>query len=418
MKFSAKTGAAAASLSMATIMIAACSSTEQTTSTGARSTTTSATTAATPTAALAATTNVATTTAATTTVAPTTTQAPVNDAAIAATRAMFADITDDDPGCSVAVARNGKVVFAEAYGAASLNPTVPMTTESLFDIGSTSKQFTATALQLLVDRSLADWDAPLSTYYPDFPQWAATVTLRQVATHQSGIPDYIGLLNSAGVANEDNVSVPQMLDSIAKVDKLDFAPGSSWAYSNSNYVLMGGIIEQLAKMSLAQFIETQLMTPANMAGQWDLGTPIEGKALSYSRPDATTPWTEVDWNWPQYGDGGVITNPSSVALWGSQYFSPTIGTTDINTQRFDGAAEVPAGQLAQTASRYGLGIAEENVEGLGRVLQHSGGWESYITGFAVAPERKTVVANTCTSIESAAVNNPNSTVELLAVWAA
>ena len=96
------------------------------------------------------------------------------DAAAAAfTRSLFADLHGDDPGCTVAVGRDGAVVFAEAYGAARLDPFEPMTVDTVVDIASVSKQFTATAILLLAERGAVDLDAPLSTYLPDLPAWAS-----------------------------------------------------------------------------------------------------------------------------------------------------------------------------------------------------------------------------------------------------
>jgi CubicO group peptidase (beta-lactamase class C family) len=90
------------------------------------------------------------------------------------------------------------VVFAEAYGAAHLDPFAPMTVDTVVDIGSVSKQFTATAILLLAERGAIDLDAPLSTYLPDLPAWASQPTIAQLIHHQSGIPDYLDLLVDRG----------------------------------------------------------------------------------------------------------------------------------------------------------------------------------------------------------------------------
>ena len=117
------------------------------------------------------------------TTAPTTTAASIGtvdtdgDAAAAEfTRSLFTRLHGDDPGCTVAVGRGGAVVFAEAYGAARLDPFEPMTVDTVVDIGSVSKQFTATAILLLAERGKVDLDAPLSTYLPDLPAWASRPT--------------------------------------------------------------------------------------------------------------------------------------------------------------------------------------------------------------------------------------------------
>jgi CubicO group peptidase (beta-lactamase class C family) len=342
------------------------------------------------------------------------TVAPDNDAAIAATRALYADVGPDTPGCSVAIARDGTVIFTEAYGAASFNPTVPLTPEMSFDIGSTSKQFTATGVQLLVDRGLVDWNAPVSTYFPEFPAWAGTITVLQLAHHTSGVPDYIGTLLDSGVAFEARVTNDELIKTIASYEALEFEPGSSWRYSNSNYVLLGALIERIASQSLATFMETEIFPKAAMTAEWDDGNPIPGQAASYARSADSEPWNELKWQWPQLGDGGVIATAAQVATWGSQYFAPTVGTAAINSQRVEGA--VPMVLDGKTLGNYGLGIMTNDVDGLGQVFEHSGGWEAYATAFSVSPDNKLVAASTCLSGTGPTVTNQTLGVDLLKAW--
>ena len=154
------------------------------------------------------------------------------------TRRQFANLRGDDPGCTVAVGRDGAVVFAEAYGAARLDPFEPMTVDTVVDIGSVSKQFTATAILLLAERGEVDLDVPLSTYLPDLPAWASQTTVAQLIHHQSGIPDYIELLVERGfTVTESSPTIADALAAFSDVRDLLFAPGARWEYSNSNYFL-------------------------------------------------------------------------------------------------------------------------------------------------------------------------------------
>ncbi|HEX3088117.1 MAG TPA: serine hydrolase domain-containing protein, partial [Ilumatobacteraceae bacterium] len=160
------------------------------------------------------------------------------------TRSLFKKLSAGEPGCTVAVGRDGTVVFAEAYGAARLDPLEPMTVDTVVDIGSVSKQFTATAVLLLAERGKIDLDAPLSTYLPDLPAWASRPTIAQMIHHQSGIPDYIDLLLDRGFT--ETGSSPTIADALAAlgdVADLHFEPGTSWEYSNSNYFLLGQVVQ-------------------------------------------------------------------------------------------------------------------------------------------------------------------------------
>jgi CubicO group peptidase (beta-lactamase class C family) len=283
-----------------------------------------------------------------------TTDAPTNDAAIEATRALYSSVTPESPGCAVAVVRDGEVIFTEAYGAAGFNPTVPLTPEMRFDVGSTSKQFTATAVQLLADQGLVDWNAALSTYFPELPAWAETVTVLQVAHHTSGIPDYIGILSEDGVAFEDLVTNEEMFDSIAAIEALEFEPGTTWSYSNSNYVLLGFLVERASGDTLANFVTTNLFAPAGLDSLWDVRTPIEGQAPSFQPGAEPDSWVEVEWQWPQMGDGGVIATAAELAMWGTQYYDPTVGTAAIN-EPHTGSASSP--RMSKGSARRSLTTA-------------------------------------------------------------
>ena len=146
------------------------------------------------------------TTALTTAPTPTAAAGPVGvntDAdAIASSRRLFAGVTADKPGCTVAVGRDGKVVWAEAFGAADLSFRTPMTTSTVVDIGSTSKQFAATAIALLVQRGLVDIKAPVASYVSGLPKWSKQVTVTQLVHHTSGLADYVDLLVAEGKNKE------------------------------------------------------------------------------------------------------------------------------------------------------------------------------------------------------------------------
>ncbi|MCU1390614.1 MAG: hypothetical protein JWL72_3952 [Ilumatobacteraceae bacterium] len=338
--------------------------------------------------------------------APDTAATPGDPAA--ATRALFVGVAGGDPGCSVAVGRDGQVVFADAFGAASLTPNTPMSPATVVDIGSTSKQFTATAIALLSERGDIDLDDAISVYVPGLPDWAGTVTLREMLHHTSGIPDYIGLLSQD---YSEPATDADALNAIAQVQALDFEPGTSWAYSNSNYFLLGQVVLEMTGDDLGRFLTDEVFGPLHLDAVMDPTADIAGKAVSYERAggrwvDATSPWTQT-------GDGGVQTTPSQLVKWAAQYWAPTIGDADINILRLDGAVDTD-----DPAERYGFGIFETTLDGE-QILEHSGSWEGFATSFVVAPDRHLAVAVTCTSNETVPdSDNGDIGFDVMSIWLA
>lgn len=321
------------------------------------------------------------------------TDTTIDDAAAAEfTRSLFAHLRGEDPGCTIAVGRGGAVVFAEAYGAARLDPFESMTVDTVVDIGSVSKQFTATAILLLAERGEVDLDAPLSRYLPDLPAWASRPTVAQLIHHESGIPDYIDLLVERGfVVTGDSPTIADALAALGDVVDLHFAPGARWEYSNSNYFLLSQVVLAVTGDDLGAFLAAEVFEPLGLDMVMDPIAAIEDKAVSYQ--DAGGKWKVADSRWePTIGAGSIQTTPSQLVAWAAQYWEPTIGATTINAERFEAAVDTTRG------TRYGAGIFEADVGGdVGRILTHDGYWGGFVTVFSVAPAHRVAVAVTCTS---------------------
>ena len=315
------------------------------------------------------------------------------DAAAAAfTRSLFAKFRSDEPGCTVAVGRDGQVVFAEAYGAARLDPLEPMTADTVVDIASVSKQFTATAILLLAERGAVDLDAPLSTYLPDLPAWASQPTVAELMHHESGIPDYLDLLVGRGFTlTGPSPTVADALDALGDVPELRFAPGTSWEYSNSNYFLLGQVVQAVSGEELGAFLATEVFEPLHLDMVMDPVAAIDEKAVSYELVDEE--WHVADSHWvPTTGAGSIQTTPSQLVSWATQYWEPTVGASTIDAERFDGAVRTGRGM------RYGAGIYLLDAGGDdGLILTHNGAWDGFRTVFTVLPERHAAVAVSCTS---------------------
>ena len=166
------------------------------------------------------------------------------------------------PGLSVAVVQGGRTVFARGYGLANVELSVPATDNTVYELLSVSKQFTATAILIMVDEGKILLDAKLSTYLPDIPSAWADVKVRHLLSHTSGIPDYIRAPGWAQSVRLDRS--PADLVKSTEPLALSFQPGEKWEYSNTNYYLLGMIIEKISGKSYAEFLSDRIFRPLGM----------------------------------------------------------------------------------------------------------------------------------------------------------
>src|SRR6266849_2831017 len=170
------------------------------------------------------------------------------------------------PSASVAIVKNGQLVYINAYGDARLDPKTPATTKMRYSIGSISKQFTATAILLLQEQGKLSLDDKVAKFIPNLTR-ANEVTIRQLLSHTSGYQDYWPQDYVMPMMLKP-VTAQKILDAWAK-KPLDFDPGTKWQYSNTNYVIAGVIIEKVARMPLLRFLQERVFTPLGMTSVSD-----------------------------------------------------------------------------------------------------------------------------------------------------
>ena len=289
------------------------------------------------------------------------------------------------PGCSATVGVKGKVVWTGVRGVADMSNGNPITTHTVFDIASVSKQFTATALLLLVDGDKLTLNDPVSRYLPELPTWASTVTVGQLMHQTSGIPEYVGLLEAQGFQLADQTTEDQALQTLVGVPKLEFQPGSRFEYSNSNYLLLGEIIHRVAREPLPQFLSERIFRPLDLSMVVDPTGPIPDKAVSYEK--GSEGYRATKSGWEQVGDGGIQTTPSQLVYWADNYRTGRVGGSDLLDAQLTGAVSTEPGG----ADRYGAGIY---LLGNG-MLDHDGAWGGFVTAFRVSKDRTTSLAISC-----------------------
>jgi CubicO group peptidase (beta-lactamase class C family) len=141
----------------------------------------------------------------------------------------------DSPGCALGVIKDGKFVYKRGYGSANLDYNTPLSSESVFYIASTSKQFTAASILLLVRSGRVSLDDDIRKYFPELPRYEAPITVNHLVHHTSGVRDYLELMGMAGRRMDEPFDNKDAVELIARQKGLNFKPGEKFLYSNSNY---------------------------------------------------------------------------------------------------------------------------------------------------------------------------------------
>ena len=169
----------------------------------------------------------------------------------------------DEPGCAVLVSRKGEIVYKNAFGMANMEFNIPNSTDGVFEIASMSKQFTGIAIMQLVEQGKIDLQDSITKYIPDYPTQGYIITIEHLLTNTSGIKDF-------GVMEQLNPTVwrvdyaPKDFIEFFKNEKMDFAPGTKFNYSNSGFYLLGYMIEKVSGMSYEEYVEKNIFEPAGM----------------------------------------------------------------------------------------------------------------------------------------------------------
>jgi CubicO group peptidase (beta-lactamase class C family) len=179
----------------------------------------------------------------------------------------------DRPGAAVIIASNGEIVHEAGYGLANVEHGIAVTPDTVFRIGSITKQFTAASIMLLEQRGLLSVDDPIDKYLPDYPTHGHVITIEHLLTHTSGIRSYTDIPGYMGNPVRADLTTAELID-VFDNEPMDFAPGDQWRYNNSGYVLLGAIIETVSGQSYETFIADNIATPLNLAHTYYGGPKI------------------------------------------------------------------------------------------------------------------------------------------------
>lgn len=302
----------------------------------------------------------------------------------------------DSPGCAVGVYQDGKLLYGRGYGMASLELGVPLTTRTVLDVGSISKQFTAMAILMLEKEGKLSLEDPLRKHFPEMPAYASTVTLRRALSQTSGLRDLWTMWGQTGrTFAGDTIDALRVITRSAETN---YVPGERYLYTNSGWILAAQLVYRITGKSLGQFAEERIFAPLGMRDTRyfvDNAAVIPNMGTAYAPRAGGFRVQRNTYDGAIVGAGGVHTTIEDFGRWLNNYDSATVGGRDIiavmttPTKLNDGT---PAKSGATQA--YAVGLNAGTLRGL-RVVSHGGSWAGYRAHFLRFPDQRFAVTTFC-----------------------
>jgi CubicO group peptidase (beta-lactamase class C family) len=234
------------------------------------------------------------------------------------------DVKPGDPGLAVLIKRNGALLFQRGFGVRRLGERDTITPDTNFRLASVTKQFTAMGIMLLVHDGKLRYETTLTEIFPGFPAYGKAITVRHLLTHTSGLPDYEELMDQEEKVHgprwspERQIQDDEVLALLKKETKGKFAPDTSWAYSNSGYVVLGLVIATVSGTSYGEYLRQHIFAPLRMDHTL---VYLKGKngvslrAYGHSPEHGKFVVTDQSSTSATLGDGGIYSNLEDLSKW-------------------------------------------------------------------------------------------------------
>ncbi|MFY7948325.1 MAG: serine hydrolase domain-containing protein [Gemmatimonas sp.] len=290
----------------------------------------------------------------------------------------------DGPGAAVAVWRGGRTVFAKAYGMANLAYEIPFTVSTPTNIGSTSKQFTAFAVMLLVEEGKLSLDDDVRKHLPELKDFGQVVTVRNLLTHTTGYRELYNSLTLTGrrLDESDYVGREEYIPLVNRQPALQNAPGTEFNYNNTAFGLAAMIVARVSGMPFEAFMAQRVFGPIGLTHtqvRADVRVPVKGATVGYSRSDKDV-WRDLGDLGGSMGAGGIYTTLGDLQKWAEHLANPTVGTKASVAQMM-----TPFTLTDGKSTGYGLGLFVDTQNEQKRV-HHGGADVSHRSMLALYPD--------------------------------
>jgi len=233
-------------------------------------------------------------------------------------------VKPDEPGFAVLIRHRGQNGYLRTEGIRDLRSKARIDAQTNFRLASFTKQFTAMAAMLLVRDGKLGYDETLTQIFPDFPEYGKAITIRNLLNHTSGLPDYEDLMEATEKTKgpvwtpDKQMQDAEVLELLKKEKNGKFAPGTSWSYSNSGYVVLGLIVAKVSGKTYGDFLDQRIFTPLKMNRTivFQNGkNKVPNRAFGHSKENDALKETDQSSTSATLGDGGIYSNLEDLARW-------------------------------------------------------------------------------------------------------
>jgi CubicO group peptidase (beta-lactamase class C family) len=303
--------------------------------------------------------------------------------------------TSRSPGCAVGIVQKGSLVLNNAYGMADLEHDTPIGADTRFYIASISKQFTAMSLVLLEQDGRLSLSDPIQKWVPEVPSFGATITLKHLLNHTSGLRDYFTLLAVSGWPTDGQLNEQQFLALVRRQKSLNFSPGDEFLYSNTGYVLLSIVVKRASGKSLRDFAGERIFKPLGMTHtefRDDHTSLIPRRALGYQPTGATFRISQPEFD--VVGDGGAYSTIEDLAKWDANFQSGRVGGKQAIA-----LLQTPGTLNDGQTIPYALAVTTGEFHGL-RTYSHGGSYGGYRSMLLRVPEKRLSVITLCNTSDA------------------
>jgi CubicO group peptidase (beta-lactamase class C family) len=293
----------------------------------------------------------------------------------------------NEPGVSILIAKKGQVIYEKAFGRANVELNVPLRPDMIFRIGSITKQFTAIAILKLVEQEKISLEDSIQKYIQDFPSNEYSITIENLLTHTSGIFDYSSLNDPSPYIDRWDFTPQFILDKFKNLP-LGFKPGTKYSYSNSNYLLLGLIIEAVTKKSYHSYIEENIIKPLGLNHSFyaNENTIIPNRVTGYTKDKGF--YENCDYQSMSFGYacGDLLSNTEDLYKWNSALIQLKLIRKETLDKAFTRHKLIDG-----TSISYGYGWYIDDLQGT-KCIHHEGQMNGFIAEEKYFPNEDTYVA--------------------------